>query len=130
MNCALKVWANNTCITPPLLIEMAVSSQVYRFLPLLDFGTILTMWYILFLFLYFTELGCNIPRICPVTMNGQIQCTRCEPSQGDDDGLCCKPKRVVHRYKSYDKPSRPNRDNKRNRPSRYNKRNRQSKYHK
>ena len=59
-------------------------------------------------------------------MNEQIQCTRCEPSQGDDDGLCCKLKRVVHRYKSYDKPSRPNRDYRRNSPSRYNKRNRQT----
>jgi hypothetical protein len=45
----LVLRSNNCCIPPPLLIEMAVSSQVYRFLTLLDFGTVLTMWYISFL---------------------------------------------------------------------------------
>ncbi|XP_071130623.1 uncharacterized protein [Mytilus edulis] len=41
----------------------------------------------------FKELGCNIPRICPVTdPNRQIQCTGCEASESSDDGLCCHEK--------------------------------------
>ena len=34
-------------------------------------------------------LGCNIPALCPVTLEGQIRCSGCEPSESHDDGLCC-----------------------------------------
>jgi len=70
--------------------------------------------------MFITELGCNIPVICPVTMEGQIQCTRCEPSEGDDDGLCCKPKRVMNKYKSYNRRNKYKSYNRRNKYKSYN----------
>ena len=61
-------------------------------------------------------------------MEGQIQCTRCEPSEGVDDELCCKPKRVLNmrnKYKSYNRRNKYKSYYRRNRHNIYNRHNRQ-----
>ncbi|VDH89165.1 Hypothetical predicted protein [Mytilus galloprovincialis] len=37
-----------------------------------------------------TELGCNLPFVCPITdPTVDRRCSACEPSEASDDGLCC-----------------------------------------